>query len=78
MTPEQKLLLQAHRLLGEYIGTLEGVLLWDIPEKLKDKLRTRLTELQKVELPTVWEHKQEDLVRHACKCKDCGLVMETQ
>ena len=27
---------------------------------------------------SVCEHKQVDLVRHACKCKDCGMVMETK
>jgi 23S rRNA maturation-related 3'-5' exoribonuclease YhaM len=27
---------------------------------------------------TVCDHKQVDLVRHACKCKNCGKVMETE
>jgi hypothetical protein len=34
------------RLLGEFVGTLKGLLLWDIPLKLKDILRAKLSELE--------------------------------
>jgi hypothetical protein len=29
-------------------------------------------------IKSVCDHKQVDLVRHACKCKKCGKVMETE
>lgn len=50
MKPEDKLNIQATRLFGEFIGTLEGVCLWEIPEELKLKLQTQLTELRKAKI----------------------------
>jgi hypothetical protein len=34
------------RLLGEYEGTLKGILAWDIPEELKEKLRLKIKDLE--------------------------------
>lgn len=34
------------RLLGEYIGTLKGIIHNDIPEDLKKKLETKIKELE--------------------------------
>ena len=50
MKTEDKLNIQANRLLGEFIGTLEGICLWEIPEELKLKLQTQLTALRKVKI----------------------------
>lgn len=50
MKTEDKLNIQANRLLGEFIGTLEGVCLWEIPEELKLKLQTQLTALREVKI----------------------------
>ncbi len=38
--------LESAKLKGEYIGTLKAILLWDIPEELKDKLKVKLKELE--------------------------------
>lgn len=46
MTEEQKLLLKYNRLIGEFQGTLKGVLWWDIPEELKDKLESKINQLE--------------------------------
>lgn len=48
MNPEQKISIQANKLLGEYIGMLQGICLWDIPPKLKKKLQAKIEELDKV------------------------------
>ena len=34
------------RLLGEFIGTLEGILFWDIDEVLIEMIEKKLTELR--------------------------------
>jgi hypothetical protein len=46
MKLEHKLEIQANRLLGEFIGTLEGICYWEIPEELKKKVE----ELRKIEI----------------------------
>jgi len=35
-----------HRLLGEYQGTIEGIMVWDIPEELKVKLSDVLLQIK--------------------------------
>ena len=35
------------RTKGEFIGTLQGILWWDIPEELKEKLEDKIKELKK-------------------------------
>lgn len=35
------------RLKGEYIGTIKGILLWEIPDELKEKLEKILQDLNK-------------------------------
>lgn len=37
-------------LLGEFIGTLEGIICWDIPLELKQKLEKKIAELNKIKL----------------------------
>lgn len=44
--------------------------------KGKEALAEKVCNLLNAEL--VCEHKQVILVRHACKCKECGTVMETK
>lgn len=34
------------RLLGEFIGTLEGILFWEIDEVLKEMINKKLSELK--------------------------------
>lgn len=34
------------RLLGEFMGTLEGILFWDIPDELKIRLEERINKLE--------------------------------
>lgn len=50
MTSEQKLRIDYSRLIGEFTGTLEGLLWYDLPEDIKAKLRAKITELNKIEL----------------------------
>ncbi len=42
LTPEE--------LLGYFIGTLDGICYWDIPEELKVKLKAKSDELRNTEL----------------------------
>ena len=46
MNEEDKLKVQIARLEGEYIGTLKGILWWDIPNELKERLKDRIVELE--------------------------------
>ena len=41
-----KMLIGYNSLLGEFIGTLEGVCSWEIPEELKLKLQAHIEELR--------------------------------
>lgn len=34
------------RLLGEYIGNLQGILTWDIPKELKDNIELKIKKLK--------------------------------
>jgi len=38
MTELDRLKISYARLHGEFVGTLEGILFWDIPEELKERL----------------------------------------
>lgn len=40
--------IDGHRLLGSFIGTLEGICIWNIPEELKLKLQKRIEELREI------------------------------
>ncbi len=42
----------AHRMHGEFIGTLEGICQWDIPVELKEKLKIKLDQLMSITLIT--------------------------
>lgn len=44
---ELYLKLKLARTKGEFIGTLQGILWWDIPEELKEKLENKIKELEK-------------------------------
>ena len=46
MGEEDKLKVQIARLEGEYIGTLKGIIWWDIPNELKEKLELLIAELE--------------------------------
>ena len=43
---ELHLKLKLARTKGEFIGTLHGILWWDIPEELKQKLENKIKELE--------------------------------
>ncbi len=47
MNKEDKIKIKLARVQGEYIGTLKGILWWDIPNELKEKLKDRIVELEK-------------------------------
>ena len=49
MNEELHLKLKLARIKGEFIGTLEGILWWDIPEELREKLENKIKELNKDE-----------------------------
>lgn len=38
-----------NRILGEYMGTIQGILAWDLPEELRSKLEKTLTDLKSKE-----------------------------
>ena len=48
------------RLLGEYIGELNGICAWDIPEQLREKLGRRAKELQELQIEMDDQHKYKD------------------
>jgi hypothetical protein len=50
MTKEQQLWIQTHRIIGEFIGTLEGICAWEIPIELKEKLTDKVQELRKTKI----------------------------
>jgi len=50
MDNETKIILQANRLLGEFIGTLEGIRAWNIPKELDAKLENTLKELRNIQI----------------------------
>lgn len=37
----------AERLRGEFLGFCEALLFWDLPEELKEKIKTKIEELKK-------------------------------
>jgi hypothetical protein len=41
-----KLICENARLTGEFIGTLKGILWWDIPAELKNKIENKIKELE--------------------------------
>ena len=45
MSEEDKLKIKLARVEGEYIGTLKGILWWDIPNELKEKLELLIVKL---------------------------------
>lgn len=51
MTEHDKLKIAHARLLGEFQGTLEGIVWNDIPEKLKAKLDIKIKELDNTKNP---------------------------
>ena len=46
MSKEDKLKIEIARLKGDFIGTLKGIIWWDIPNELKDKLDKKIVELE--------------------------------
>lgn len=46
MTSEDKLKIQIARLEGEFVGTLEGILLWELPKELKLKIKEKIKEVE--------------------------------
>ena len=46
MSEEDKLKIKLARVQGEYIGTLQGILCWDIPNEIKERLKVRIVELE--------------------------------
>jgi hypothetical protein len=45
MTQEDRVKIKLARLQGEFVGTLKGILWWDIPNELKVKIERRINEL---------------------------------
>lgn len=41
-----KLTINLNRMIGEFTEMLEGICLWDIPKKLKDKLEIKIKKLK--------------------------------
>jgi len=44
---EYKAHIEKSRIIGEFIGTLEGIILWEIPDELKKKLQKKIALLRK-------------------------------
>jgi hypothetical protein len=49
MNEHEKLKLEYARLLGEFQGTLIGIVYWDIPEELRGKLQAHIKRLKQLE-----------------------------
>ncbi len=49
MTQNDKLIIAISRLNGEFMGTISGVLSWDIPQELKDVLKAKYEALSKID-----------------------------
>ena len=47
MNDNDRMLILANQILGEFIGTLHGICAWDIPPELREKLREHIKDLQK-------------------------------
>jgi hypothetical protein len=50
MTPEQKLRIDYSRLIGEFTGTLKGLLWYELPEDIKAKLRDKIKQLEEIDI----------------------------
>lgn len=50
MTEADKLNIKYNRLLGEFIGYMEGILDWEISDVLREKLTDKLKELNNIKL----------------------------
>tara|TARA_R100000049_G_C1947144_1_gene92762 strand:- start:2231 stop:2404 length:174 start_codon:yes stop_codon:yes gene_type:complete len=50
MKEYNKLLIDYAKILGEFKGTLEAVTYWDVPQELKDKMNSKISELEKIEV----------------------------
>ena len=46
MTDYEKLLIKHSRTVGEFKGTLEGILWWDIPSELKERITVKIQSLE--------------------------------
>lgn len=46
MTEEQRLKIKLARLSGEFVGTLESILFWEIPEALKERLKAHAIKIR--------------------------------
>ena len=45
MTSEDKLRIEFSKLIGDFLGTLEGITHWEIPDKLKIKIEEKIKSL---------------------------------
>lgn len=50
MTSEQKLKIDYAKLIGEFTGTLEGLLWYELPEEIKVKMEDKIEELKEIEI----------------------------
>lgn len=48
---ELKQEIKHQRLIGEFTGTLQGILWWDIPQQLREKLKQKIAALEKQDQP---------------------------
>ena len=75
MNSEIKHIIEANRLLGEFIGTLEGICAWEIPDELKSKLQAKIEELQEIKI--VPPDNNEFSLSYGDKVK-CSMVEDYQ
>ncbi len=45
---ELNIIIQSNKIIGEFIGTLSGICLWDIPDTLRSKLQLKIKDLKKI------------------------------
>jgi len=69
------LLLEYARLLGDFTGTLQGILWWDIPKELEIKLRRQIKELKATKVDTKVLDEQELQKERADNMAECLLSL---
>ena len=70
MKEYNKLLIDYAKILGEFKGTLEAVTYWDVPQELKDKMNSKISELEKIEVKSTLAPVSKRSCLKACSPSD--------
>lgn len=68
-----KLLLDYSKMLGEFTGTLQGIVWWDIPKELEEKLKKQIKELKTIDTDKKFAVMQQGHIDKDEKMANCLL-----